>query len=177
MLGRARLQGRRSRSPWSSTDDLAAISNAAAVVDETGPTAASAGCASPTPWRCPPTWWPSSSGRSRPPSPIDVDGVAAAHRPPARARATSPPFALEVGAYALRFFAEYFGIPYPADKLDLVAIPDFAFGAMENLGCVTFRETVLLVDPAQASPGRAASGSPTWSPTRSPTCGSATWSP
>ena len=61
------------------------------------------------------------------------------------------PFALTVGAHALRFFGEYFGIPYPSDKLDLVAIPDFAFGAMENLGCVTFRESVLLVDPAQAS--------------------------
>ena len=61
------------------------------------------------------------------------------------------PFALEVGAHALRFFADYFGIPYPADKLDLVAIPDFAFGAMENLGCVTFRESVLLVDPAQSA--------------------------
>jgi len=60
-------------------------------------------------------------------------------------------FALDVGAHALRFFTEYFGIPYPAGKLDLVAIPDFAFGAMENLGCVTFRESVLLVDPAQAA--------------------------
>ena len=56
-----------------------------------------------------------------------------------------------MGAHALRFFGEYFGIPYPSDKLDLVAIPDFAFGAMENLGCVTFRESVLLVDPAQAA--------------------------
>ena len=56
-----------------------------------------------------------------------------------------------MGAHALRFFTEYFGIPYPADKLDLVAIPDFAFGAMENLGCVTFRESALLVDPAQAA--------------------------
>jgi puromycin-sensitive aminopeptidase len=61
------------------------------------------------------------------------------------------PFALAVGAHALTFFTDYFGIPYPADKLDLVAIPDFAFGAMENLGCVTFRESVLLVDPAQAA--------------------------
>ena len=60
-------------------------------------------------------------------------------------------FALDVGAHALRFFTDYFGIPYPADKLDLVAIPDFAFGAMENLGCVTFRESVLLVDPDQAA--------------------------
>jgi puromycin-sensitive aminopeptidase len=59
--------------------------------------------------------------------------------------------ALEAGAFALRFYAEYFGIPYPGDKLDLVGIPDFAYGAMENLGCVTFRETRLLVDPSTAS--------------------------
>src|SRR5207249_1567466 len=60
-------------------------------------------------------------------------------------------FALEAGAFALRYFAGYFGIPYPGDKLDLIAVPDFAFGAMENLGAVTFRETALLVDPATAS--------------------------
>ena len=91
--------------------------------------------------------------------------------------ATSTPFALEVGAHALRFFTDYFGIPYPADKLDLVAIPDFAFGAMENLGCVTFRETALLVDPASAARDRARAGGRRGLPTRSPTCGSATWSP
>ncbi len=56
-------------------------------------------------------------------------------------------WALEVGAFTLDFFADYYGIPYPGDKLDLVAVPDFAFGAMENLGCVTFREVALLVDP------------------------------
>jgi puromycin-sensitive aminopeptidase len=60
-------------------------------------------------------------------------------------------FAMERGAHALRFFARYFEIPYPGDKLDHVAIPDFAFGAMENLGCVTYREHALLVDPAVAS--------------------------
>jgi puromycin-sensitive aminopeptidase len=60
-------------------------------------------------------------------------------------------FAVEAGSHALRFFSEYFGIPYPADKIDHVAIPDFAFGAMENLGCVTYRENALLIDPARAS--------------------------
>jgi puromycin-sensitive aminopeptidase len=60
-------------------------------------------------------------------------------------------FALEVASHALQFFTDWFGIEYPAEKLDLVAIPDFAFGAMENLGCVTFREAVLLVDPHRAS--------------------------
>jgi puromycin-sensitive aminopeptidase len=60
-------------------------------------------------------------------------------------------YALEVGAFALRYFSEWFGIVYPGDKLDLVAIPDFAFGAMENLGCVTFRERYLLIDPETAT--------------------------
>jgi puromycin-sensitive aminopeptidase len=60
-------------------------------------------------------------------------------------------YALEVGAHALEFFQDFFEIPYPGDKLDLVAVPDFAFGAMENLGCVTFRESLLLVDPRKAS--------------------------
>ncbi len=60
-------------------------------------------------------------------------------------------YALEVGAFCVDFLAEWYDLPYPGDKLDLVAIPDFAFGAMENLGCVTFREVLLLVDPAAAS--------------------------
>jgi puromycin-sensitive aminopeptidase len=60
-------------------------------------------------------------------------------------------FAEEAAAHALHFLAGYFGIAYPSDKLDHVAIPDFAFGAMENLGCVTYRETALLVDKAAAS--------------------------
>ena len=60
-------------------------------------------------------------------------------------------FALEVGAFSLDFFERYYGLPYPGDKLDLLAIPDFAAGAMENLGAVTFRETALLVDESAAS--------------------------
>jgi len=57
----------------------------------------------------------------------------------------------EVGAFSLNFFANYYGIKYPGDKLDLIAIPDFAAGAMENLGAITFRETALLVDEKTAS--------------------------
>ena len=60
-------------------------------------------------------------------------------------------FAHEVARHALRFLAGYFGIPYPAAKLDHVAVPDFAFGAMENLGCVTYRESLLLADPDTAA--------------------------
>jgi puromycin-sensitive aminopeptidase len=60
-------------------------------------------------------------------------------------------FAQEIGADSLRFFEEYYGLPYPGDKLDLLAIPDFAAGAMENLGAITFRETALLVDARAAT--------------------------
>ncbi len=81
---------------------------------------------------------------------IDVDGVPVRIVYP-KGKGKLAPFALEIAAFSLRYFSDYFGIPYPGDKLDLVAIPDFAFGAMENLGCVTFRETALLVDPATAS--------------------------
>ena len=59
--------------------------------------------------------------------------------------------ALETGIHAVEFFSDYFDIPYPGDKLDMIAIPDFAAGAMENLGLVTYRETALLVDPATAA--------------------------
>jgi puromycin-sensitive aminopeptidase len=60
-------------------------------------------------------------------------------------------FGQEIGAASLAFFESYYGVPYPGDKLDLLAIPDFAAGAMENLGAITFRETALLVDETAAS--------------------------
>ncbi|MDP2585731.1 MAG: M1 family metallopeptidase, partial [Candidatus Levybacteria bacterium] len=55
-------------------------------------------------------------------------------------------FALETASKCLEYYEDYFGIPYPLPALDLIAIPDFASGAMENWGAVTFRETALLVD-------------------------------
>ena len=81
---------------------------------------------------------------------IDCGGVPVrvVHRP---GRGDQTAFALDVAAHALQWFSDYYGLPYPSDKLDLVAIPDFAFGAMENLGCVTFREVLLLVDSGTAS--------------------------
>ncbi|MEW6542679.1 MAG: M1 family metallopeptidase [Nitrospirota bacterium] len=60
-------------------------------------------------------------------------------------------FGREIGAFSLRFFEDYYGLPYPGDKLDLLAIPDFASGAMENLGAITFRESALLVDEQAAT--------------------------
>ncbi len=62
-------------------------------------------------------------------------------------------FALQAAAHALAYFEDYYGIPYVGGKLDLLAIPDFAAGAMENMGAVTFRETLLLVDEKAASHG------------------------
>jgi tricorn protease interacting factor F2/3 len=51
---------------------------------------------------------------------------------------------LAFGRKALRYCEEYYAIPYPLPKLDLIAVPDFAFGAMENWGAITFRENLLL---------------------------------
>lgn len=56
------------------------------------------------------------------------------------------PFGHDIAVASLAFFEDYYGVPYPGDKLDLLAIPDFASGAMENFGAITFRETALLVD-------------------------------
>jgi alanyl aminopeptidase len=61
--------------------------------------------------------------------------------------------ALDASAAFLKLQGEYFGRPYPYEKLDIVAVPDFAAGAMENAGLVTFREELLLLDPAHASIG------------------------
>ena len=56
-------------------------------------------------------------------------------------------FGMRAGTFALDWFQTYYGVPYPSDKVDLLALPDFASGAMENVGCITFREVLLLVDP------------------------------
>ncbi len=63
------------------------------------------------------------------------------------------PYALNVAKWALHYYDNYFQIPYPLKKLDLIAIPDFEAGAMENFGCITFRETAMLLDPKTASIG------------------------
>ena len=81
--------------------------------------------------------------------PVDVDGVPVRIvHPPGRAHQTA--FALEVATHSLRWLAAWYDLEVPGGKVDLVALPDFAFGAMENLGCITFREVLLLVDPDEA---------------------------
>ncbi|MET0592975.1 MAG: M1 family metallopeptidase [Polyangiaceae bacterium] len=59
--------------------------------------------------------------------------------------------AIETAAAHLDLLGRYFNRPYPYTKLDIVAVPNFASGAMENPGFVTFREELLLIDPAHAS--------------------------
>ena len=60
-------------------------------------------------------------------------------------------FAIKVAEHSLNFFTDFFGIEYPGTKMDLIAIPDFAAGAMENLGAITFREPLVVIDEATAS--------------------------
>ena len=62
-------------------------------------------------------------------------------------------FALTAAEQQVAFFNRYFGIRYPYDKLDIIGVPDFAAGAMENAGAITFRERMLLADEATASVG------------------------
>ncbi len=60
-------------------------------------------------------------------------------------------FAVGAAAKELEFFNDYYGIKYPFGKLDVIGIPDFAAGAMENAAAMTFRESALLVDEQSGS--------------------------
>lgn len=60
-------------------------------------------------------------------------------------------FALEVAAKCIEYYNNYFDIPYPLPVLDMIAIPDFESGAMENWGAITYRETAILVDEEHSS--------------------------
>lgn len=57
-------------------------------------------------------------------------------------------YALTTGPDILTFFEGYFNVPFPLPKQDMIAIPDFSAGAMENWGLITYRETAMLYDPA-----------------------------
>src|SRR5256884_396006 len=58
---------------------------------------------------------------------------------------------LEESIRVLDYLNEYYGVPYPLEKLDHIALQDFAAGAMENWGAITYRERILLFDPATSS--------------------------
>lgn len=60
-------------------------------------------------------------------------------------------FALDVTLKCLEYYEEYFDIPYPLNTLDMIAVPDFESGAMENWGAITYRETALLIDDEHSS--------------------------
>jgi aminopeptidase N len=62
-------------------------------------------------------------------------------------------FALSGAEFFLHYYDDYFGIKYPMPKLDMIAIPDFEAGAMENFGAITYRETAMLVNEKTASLG------------------------
>ena len=79
--------------------------------------------------------------------PNEVNGVPIRIAHP-RGKGHMTAWAEETAARYLDWLASYYGIPYPADKVDHIAVPDFAFGAMENLGAIVYRETALLLDPA-----------------------------
>lgn len=73
-------------------------------------------------------------------APVPLRGIAASGQGPRLA------YALENTEAILHALEEYFGIAYPFDKLDIVAVPDFAAGAMENAGLITYREPLLLFE-------------------------------
>lgn len=59
--------------------------------------------------------------------------------------------AMENAVFCFEYLSDYYRIPYPGDKLDHIAIPDFAAGAMENVGLITYRDSYLVIDPDRAS--------------------------
>src|SRR5690606_29682437 len=88
---------------------------------------------------------PANAVRDRP---VPLRGVATKGKGPQLA------YALEHTGEQVAILEDYFGIAYPYQKLDIIAVPDFSAGAMENAGAITFREVLLLIpDPAKA---------PTW---------------
>jgi aminopeptidase N len=67
-------------------------------------------------------------------------------------RAEQGKFALDAGLRSLDFYDDFFAVSYPLPKLDMLCVTEFAMGAMENWGLVTYRENALMIDEAKASP-------------------------
>ncbi|KAK6048254.1 hypothetical protein COOONC_14241 [Cooperia oncophora] len=61
-------------------------------------------------------------------------------------------YALDAGIRCLEFYENFFNIKFPLKKQDMVAVPDFSAGAMENWGLITYRETALLYDERLYAP-------------------------
>jgi aminopeptidase N len=60
-------------------------------------------------------------------------------------------YALQAGVRVVEFYQKTYGIDFPLPKIDMVAVPDFAAGAMENWGLITYRDTALLYDPKSST--------------------------
>ena len=76
-----------------------------------------------------------------------VDGIPIRVCGPPGMAAKEGQFALSAAEQSIHFYDDYYAIKYPFGKLDLIAIPDFEAGAMENAGAITFRETAIFYDP------------------------------
>ena len=106
-------------------------------------------CALPPRRRCPRIWrrwsWATlNTSRARP-----TAFRSASTALPARKRWGSSPW--RSAEHVLSYYDKYFNIKYPYGKLDLIGLPDFSAGAMENTGCITFREVMLQIDEKQGS--------------------------
>lgn len=87
---------------------------------------------------------------------LEIRELARSTKPPIRlittkGKSSLGDLALEATAGLVDELATWFGIPYPYDKLDIVAVPEFSAGAMENAGLITFRDELLLLDPTHSS--------------------------
>lgn len=60
-------------------------------------------------------------------------------------------YALEIGNKSLEYFGKLFDEPYPLKKMDMIAVPDFDSGAMENWGAMLFRSSRMLYNPDESS--------------------------
>ena len=83
--------------------------------------------------------------REAPPGPVKLRLITT------KGKAPLGDLVLEAAAAHTRLLGEYFDRPYPYSKLDLVAVPEFGFGAMENAGLISFREELILLDTPRAS--------------------------
>ena len=80
-----------------------------------------------------------------------VDGIPIRVCGPAGNAAKYGHFALSAAESSLHWFNQYYDVKYPFGKLDMIAIPDFEAGAMENAGAITYRETAIFIDPSSSS--------------------------
>ena len=82
--------------------------------------------------------------------PVDVQGVPTRIIVP-RGNLALTEYALDAAVWCLEYLSDYYDIPYPGDKLDHIAVPDFSAGAMENVGLIAYRDQYLIVDSDKAT--------------------------